>query len=472
MSGVNAEDICVERRKEEEEEEGKLNGVGIDHISKKVNTLILDAGPLITQTADVLQKFADNFITTPGVFSELKDDFAKSQLVLWGSNLKIRQPKPEFIKRVSEFSKLTGDYSVLSINDIHIIALAYELEYELNNGDWRLRKYPGEKKIFPQKIAADAETAIAAGVETSPVDKVLSKDDEEDEDSSKTGEWTSVSQKIGTGEGKQKKKRRGGKKQREKREAREVESLSVSLEPEFNEEDDDGDWITLENLQEEMIKDSNEKIEKETSTTGKIKIKVALTTGDFACQNVSLQIGLNLMNSMSGLRIKRVRNYMFRCHACFRLTPLPKDGKPKHFCPYCGGSTLLRCAVSIDSKTGEITPHLKKNFEWHKRGDKYSLPSPLSKNSIKKYGNSGFQHQQNKNNKQEIILLNEDQKEYQQALKNDLWQRKQNEKLLAEWIGGGSADNYVSPFTSQQDIRPTGVRVGRSKFVNSTKKKC
>ena len=159
---------------------------------------------------------------------------------------------------------------------------------------------------------------------------------------------------------------------------------------------------------------------------------------------------LNLMNSMSRKQIKRVRNYMYRCHACFRLTPIPKDGTPKHFCPKCGGATLLRCAVSVDTVTGRITPHLKANFQWHTRGDKFSLPSPQSKQQRKLLGNGGYQHNKDNRSKglQNEIFLREDQKEYQQAIKDDMWQRRQNEKVLQEWIGGGSADNYMSPFST------------------------
>ena len=240
----------------------------------------------------------------------------------------------------------------------------------------------------------------------------------------------------------------------------------------YDEEEDDGDWITPENLMQEMLKDNNEQV-KETKEKSGPFIKVALATGDFACQNVAMQIGLNLMNAMSGRQIKRVRNYMYRCHACFRLTPIPKDGRPKHFCPKCGGNTLLRCAVSIDNETGKVTPHLKANFQWIKRGNKFSLPSPLSKNQQRLQGNGGYQHNKQNRHKslQNPLLLREDQKEYQQAVKDDDWQRRQNEKMLQEWIGGGSADNYMSPFTTQQTIRPSGVQVGRGRYVNSSRRR-
>lgn len=186
-----------------------------------------------------------------------------------------------------------------------------------------------------------------------------------------------------------------------------------------------------------------------------------------------MQLGIKLLNAMSGKQITRVRNYMYRCHACFRLTPMSKDGKPKHFCPKCGGNTLLRCAVSIDNKTGKITPHLKQNFNWIRRGERFSLPSPLSKNQQKLQGNGGFQHNVQNRHKslQNPLLLREDQKEYQQAIKNDEWERRQQDKMLQDWIGGGSADNYVSPFGDTNTLRNSGVRVGRGRYANSSKKK-
>lgn len=44
---------------------------------------------------------------------------------------------------MSLFAKKTGDYSDLSVVDLHILALTYELECEHNRGDWRLFKEPG-----------------------------------------------------------------------------------------------------------------------------------------------------------------------------------------------------------------------------------------------------------------------------------------------------------------------------------------
>lgn len=456
------------------EEKSSTSGV---QTQPHIKALVLDAGPLITQPASSLQQHAATFFTTPGVHGELKDEAVRQQLMLWGNKLQIRHPKPEYIKQVVAFSKLTGDHAVLSLNDLHIIALAYELEVEYNNGDWRLRKYPGAPLQGKRKV------------ESTEQPKETKKEEvEKKEEGSPQPEVSEKSEKP------KKPRRRGGKKQRAKREAEMqkelnaaendeaevpiIASVSEQSEPkevseEYDEDEDDGDWITPENLVQEMLKDNNEQMKETSGNKPAPFIKVALATGDFACQNVAMQVGLNLMNAMSGRQIKRVRNYMYRCHACFRLTPIPKDGRPKHFCPKCGGNTLLRCAVSIDNETGKVTPHLKANFQWINRGNKFSLPSPLSKNQQKLQGNGGYQHNKQNRHKslQNPLLLREDQKEYQQALKDDEWQRRQNEKMLQEWIGGGSADNYMSPFTTQQTIRPLGVQVGRGRYVNSSRRR-
>ncbi|KAI5961599.1 nob1 [Candida pseudojiufengensis] len=452
---------------------------------KHIETVILDAGPLITQPAATLQQYANKYFTTPGVFSELKDETVRQQLTIWGSALEIKQPKQEYIDKVITFAKLTGDYSVLSVNDIHIIALAYE--FEIINGGI-LRSFPGEKlgnedndlnkDQSPVNKNDDGFSVVRKGrkrggkrqrekreAELKKLQEEAEKNQEQDE----VNEVQDQSDEITQVEVREEKPEVDGEKDAESSAITTPEQSEVN--EEFNESDDDGEWITPENLQEEIIKDQHETIQ-DTTNSGPT-IKVALATGDFACQNVAMQLGIKLLNTMSGKQIKRVRNYMYRCHACFRLTPINKDGKPKHFCPKCGGDTLIRCAVSVDNKTGKTIPHLKQNFQWIKRGEKYSLPSPLSKNQQKLQGKGGYQHniQNRHKSQQNPLILREDQKEYQQALKNDDWERRQNEKLLQNWIGGGSADNYVSPFGTVNTIRPSGVRVGKGRYVNSSKGK-
>ncbi len=511
--------------------------------SQKVDTLILDAGPLITQPAVRLQQLAFKFFTTPGVYHELRDENVRSELPLWTDKLKVRQPRPSSIKAVSEFAKRTGDYAVLSMNDVHLLALTYELECELNAGDGNLRKVPGaqrnkdihpeDKKIISEETVKDAseekreskqEISVPSDSTMESIDKVAkqnisdtkaketevnkkseqksaagSRDDiaqseETEKPESEDEGWTIVKTKKHAY--KKKPRKRGGRKHKnsrdmvivdvptdstsplskpshvvqavEKTKKKNDENTDSATDTAFlDKQENDGEWITPENLYETILKDNNEV--EETDSQEESKVKVALATGDFAIQNVALQIGLNLFDAMSGLRIKRVRNYMYRCHACFTMVPMPKDGTPKHFCPNCGCATLMRCPVSVDSKTGEVKAYLKKNFQWHTKGNIYSLASPLSKNSQKRYGRKGFQHRGNENI--EDVYLREDQKEYQQAIKNAKWQRRQMEKAMENFVGGGSADNIVSPFLADGDLRSVNISVGKGRNANTPRRR-
>lgn len=450
---------------------------------KLVQSLVLDATPLITQSASALQQFAVRFYTTPGVRAELKDEHSRNQLILWADRLEVRQPKQASIDRVSSFAKLTGDFSVLSMNDIHIIALAYELECE-RAGEDRLRRFPGQKlegeeEQEPRRYTPrpQVEETEEAPLEDDDGFQVVTKK----KTRKPKNKWRPREEKKEEEVKEEELKEEGKKEEEVKTDAStetetaqpEVEDSANTEAPtnteelteEYDDEDDDGDWITPDNLQEEILKDNNEVVQEASEQKS---LAVALSTGDFACQNTSLQLGLKLMNPQSGKQIKRVRNYMYRCHACFTMTPMPKSGQPKHFCPKCGGATLLRCAVSVDNVTGKITPHLKKNFQWINRGLVYSVSSPLSKNYQKNQGNRGYQHKKELHlGAQSPLILREDQKEYAKALKDDAWTRKKSEKMLQEFIGGGSADNFISPFGTA--YRSSGVRVGRGRNANAVK---
>lgn len=116
--------------------------------SKPIQSIVLDASPLLNNTPTIssLLTKSEEIYTVPSIIEEIKDANARSRLdttIL--PFLKVRTPKPESIKFVSDFSRRTGDFTVLSKPDIHILALAYELDCEKSGGDWRLRRTPGQK---------------------------------------------------------------------------------------------------------------------------------------------------------------------------------------------------------------------------------------------------------------------------------------------------------------------------------------
>lgn len=97
---------------------------------------------------------------------------------------------------------------------------------------------------------------------------------------------------------------------------------------------------------------------------------VACFTTDFSMQNVMLQMGLHII-SASGMLVKRVKKWVLRCMACYKIQG---DDLTRLFCSECGAAHLSRVSVSIEN--GELKVHLKKDYKVNTRGMQYSLPAP------------------------------------------------------------------------------------------------
>jgi len=63
----------------------------------------------------------------------------------------------------------------------------------------------------------------------------------------------------------------------------------------------------------EMLPTASGKNKAKTETI----INVGCMTADFAMQNVLLQMGLNLVD-VEGKRIRKLKTWVLRCHACFK----------------------------------------------------------------------------------------------------------------------------------------------------------
>lgn len=169
-------------------------------------------------------------------------------------------------------------------------------------------------------------------------------------------------------------------------------------------------------------------------------------------QNVLLQMGLNLL-STSIQQVRHIKTYILRCHACFQKT---KD-MSKQFCPRCGKPTLTRVSCSTNAK-GEFQMHLKKNMQWNRRGDRYSIPRPVSGTASgkvgrgKKGGKGGWG--------QELILA-EDQKEYVRAIQGE--GRRKEKNLMDE-------DYLPSILTGERSRTGGRPKVGAGRDVNSKKR--
>lgn len=434
---------------------------------KPVHTVILDTGAIIRNhpTVSTLLAQSENIVTIPAIITEIRDAATRTrvetQLMPF---LTIRSPQPASVKFVTDFARKTGDLDVLSKPDVQILALAYELECERNGGDWRLRRNPGQKGLNgkpPVKIE-EGKT------EEKEADKAEEKEELKQEEQAKSEEIQEgvpleESPKDVSVEESPKEEPAVETEEALAKEIKEepVQQLSNDLAatslaeaptPEEAEasdpgDDSDGDWITPSNLKKHQQKDASGSTEEASSQT---TLQVATLTTDFAMQNVLLQINLNLI-SPALQRIKHLKTYILRCHACFCTT----KEMTKQFCPRCGSPTLTRVACSTTS-SGEFKLHLKKNMQWNTRGDRFSIPKPVHGSANGRVQGGGKGHWGND------LILAEDQKEFTRHFEQE--KRKKERDLMDE--------DYLPSILTGDRNRSNGgrMRIGGGRNVNSRKR--
>ena len=458
-------------------------------MGKLVHTIVLDASPLLINEPPISTLLANSekLYTVPLVLSEIKDKNARDRLEITVLPfLTVRSPNPTSVKVITDFAQKTGDLAVLSKPDLYILALAYELECDLNQGDWRLRSIPGQKRLNgfpPSKHESSTQQSLSPKDLAQMVELDHTKQTELTTFSTvaqgQTPDWT---QKFETStttmaadaedgvakellsalsiNGPPHKEQPDGPILKASstgpgQTSSEHDPIIASVEAQRPEDEsasplDDSDsegWITPTNIKKQHAKDQN------LSTTSEpCMMQVATITTDFAMQNVLLLMNLNLL-SPSMLRIKHLRNYILRCHACFQKS---KD-MTKQFCPRCGQPTLTRVACSTTTN-GEFKIHLKKNVQWNSRGDRFSIPKPVSgaangKVGTGKGGGKGGWGQE--------LILAEDQKEYVQAIARQ--NRKKERSLMDE--------DYLPAILTGDRCRAGGrPKVGGGRNVNSKKR--
>jgi RNA-binding protein NOB1 len=424
---------------------------------KPVHSLVLDAGPIIKNEPSVstLLGQAEFLYTIPAVIDEIRDKTTRMRIEMTLRPFLIcRQPNPTSIKVITDFARRTGDLEVLSRPDIHLMALAYELECERNHGDWRLRSIPGQKGLNgkPPVLASTAKSENVVTAEgTEGEDAIQAKQEDVPADTPSADqnietqlENTHISPDSGKATNEEKSKSDPNPVDET---ASQPADAIVEEQPNEAEDSDEEGWITPQNLKEHQAKDA----EGSSEPAEEIKImQVATITSDFAMQNVLLRMNLNLLSS-SLQRIQQVKTWVLRCHGCFAIT---RD-MTKQFCARCGKDTLLRTSCSTD-KNGNFQVHLKKNMQWNTRGNVYSIPKPVAGTSNGKLVSGGGKGGWGQN-----LILAEDQKEYVQALTNG---RRQKDRDLMD-------EDYLPSILSGDRKGPRGrPRVGAGKGVNSKRR--
>ena len=470
---------------------------------KPVHTLVLDTGAIIKNEPSVstLLSKADSLVTVPAIISEIKDAVTKSRVeTLLMPFLTVRTPSPASMQFVTDFARRTGDLPVLSKPDLQIIALTYELEVERSKGDWRLRRAPGQKGLNFQVEGREAAVAAAAAAKESSAveggEKVESQAQEGQEAAGESAPEVSppeeqkvepeVSEAVGSETSAEKvddvaetaeqpaentttsatvEVQQGEEEQKEVTEALAQTSLSddttvqTQAEPASNvessqdtaadREDSESDsegWITPSNLKQKQAEDAAPEA---ADAFPQKKMEVAVLTTDFAMQNVILQINLNLL-STSLMRIRNVRSVVLRCQACFLIC----KEMNKQFCPRCGKPTLTRVSCST-TNSGEFKIHLKKNFQYNSRGDRFSIPKAVhgaSNGRVKGGGKGGWGNG---------LILAEDQKEYERAITTE--KRTKERNLMDE-------DYLPGILTGERNKSGGRIKVGAGRNVNSKKR--
>ncbi|KAL8973506.1 MAG: hypothetical protein Q9197_002240 [Variospora fuerteventurae] len=423
--------------------------------TKPIHTTVLDAGPMLKNDPSISSLLAksERLVTVPSVLHEIKDATARSRVeTTWKPFLEIISPNAQSIQTITDFARRTGDRVVLSRPDIEILALTYQLE-EHKNGLSNIRTVPGQQLRRLKPAASHGGNCFApheTAESVSPLHADAQRRVEEPEALQNAGDFNDEGPRIALDE----LPVAADSLQVSDRLSQTVESRedaasaqSADLEPERESSDSDS-WITPTNIQRQQAKEGNAAI----PVSAAKPLDVACITSDFAMQNVLLSMNLNLLNPSLG-RVRNIKTYVLRCHACFEKT---KDMK-KQFCPRCGKPTLTRVSCSTNSK-GEFKLHLKKNMQWNHRGDRYSIPKPVPGRANGKVGQGKGG---GKGGWGQDLILAEDQKEYLQAPGGN---RKKKETDLMD------PDFLPSILTGERGRAGGRPKIGAGRNINSKKR--
>ncbi|NWV67604.1 NOB1 protein, partial [Malurus elegans] len=414
----------------------------------RVPHVVADTGAFLS--AAPLQDIADALYTVPEVLAEIRDRPARRRLAALPCELRVRRPRPELLRLVTEFSKKTGDYPSLSAADLQVLALTCQLQTEID-GPGCLRWEPQDKVRLSSTPRHPEAPLHLAGFHLPAKHKPAGKGPAQPgpgsasapgADSDQFGSFLYWRPPLPSIE----------------EELRELLAISGSPEPledhrssadgassgeeEEDEESDDEGWITPSNLKQAQ-QDTGQC---DTTPAG---IQVGCVTTDFAMQNVLLQMGLHVL-AVNGMLIRQARSYILRCHGCFRTT----SDMTKVFCPHCGNKTLKKVAVSV-SDDGSLHMHFSRNPKvLNPRGLRYPLPAP-----------QGGKHANNPH-------LVEDQRFPQQRLSRKA--RQKTNVFDPDYLAGASpfAENDVHSRAAHLQLRDAALGAGRRRLnPNAVSKK-
>jgi len=319
-------------------------------MNKNCKHLVADSAAFI-RFCD-LRSIAEKIYTTREVVAEIRDKESRKRLQMLPYDLIFKNIDPKYLKAVYNVAKITGDYASLSVTDLNVLALTYQLQCEedydtmegidevinekvVQVGGSTLEedlKLPGFYMSSSCKKNDDPVLPGASGEQIVVEEEVVVKEkvhehQQENEDPEEDDGWTTQKSK--------KKQRKKAKIDIMKSESTNEEEFGRTLEVASSVIDDDDNeegWITPEMMAQQM----------EDFTLDEDLKQVACLTSDFAMQNVMLKMKLNIMD-VDGMLIKNPRTYILRCFTCFKTTTKMN----KKFCPFCGNKTLKKIPIKV-----------------------------------------------------------------------------------------------------------------------------
>ncbi|KAB7499130.1 RNA-binding protein NOB1 [Armadillidium nasatum] len=285
---------------------------------KKIKQLVIDSGAFLKNVA--IWDYGEEYFTVQDVVYEIRDKQAKDFINSLPFRLNFREPSPAAIKFIKDFTEKTGELRSLSLVDIKVLALAYELEVEAKGTSDHLRNEPVQRK----PVVDTSRRPVLSQVE---------------------GFYAPQSHRTSNNQDKM-----------------ETESNTSTLE--FSDLADSENCTNISTTSN--IASVTEAV---SSLNISENVEVACITSDFAVQNTLLHIGLSAIG-VDGRLIKSLRMYILRCFVCHTLS----SDMGKMFCKKCGYKTLKKVSYTLNPDgTKQIWVS---NRPINTRGMKYSLPAP------------------------------------------------------------------------------------------------
>uniref|UniRef100_A0A1I7S7G4 RNA-binding protein NOB1 n=1 Tax=Bursaphelenchus xylophilus TaxID=6326 RepID=A0A1I7S7G4_BURXY len=155
-----------------------------------VKNLVVDSNALIKNALTL--KTGENVYSVSGVVKELRDKETKERLRSGLFDLKLLEPSPDSIKKVIDISKKTGDYPVLSLTDINVLALTLDLHIK-HNGEGSVNyNVENVKTLIERTVDEEGEE-----LKETKIPGFVSPDSDADDDEDEDGHWLDDSKLIG-----------------------------------------------------------------------------------------------------------------------------------------------------------------------------------------------------------------------------------------------------------------------------------